>query len=108
MIILPLLVGPIFALAGLALWLKPPKKINPIYGYRTKRSMSSQLKWDFAQVYSGKLLLRFGLAYTATAILSLTKLDIPEIAGVGLYLGLMILGIVLVIRRVELELKKLD
>lgn len=108
MIILPLLVGPIFTLAGLALWLKPPKKVNPIYGYRTKRSMSSQSRWDFAQVYSGKLLLRFGLAYTSTVILSLTKLGIPEIAGVALYLGLMSLGVVLVIRRVELELKKLN
>jgi len=30
----------------------PPKKINKIYGYRTKRSMKSQAHWDFAQEFS--------------------------------------------------------
>ncbi len=30
----------------------PPKKINNIYGYRTKQSRSSQAKWDAAQKYS--------------------------------------------------------
>ena len=30
---------------------KPPKKINGFYGYRTRRSMASQLTWDYAQAY---------------------------------------------------------
>lgn len=28
-----------------------PKTINPIIGYRTKRSMKSQSNWSFAQIY---------------------------------------------------------
>ena len=45
-----------------ALWMdkKPPKKINNLYGYRTKRSMSSQEGWDFAQVYSANLMRKMG------------------------------------------------
>ena len=108
MIVLPLLVGPIFVLSGIILWLKPPKKINSIYGYRTRRSMSSQSKWDIAQIYSGKLLVRFGLAFTATSVFGLVNSDIPEMIGVIFYLSLMIVGVLLVIRRVELKLKKLD
>ena len=30
---------------------KPPKKRNAFCGYRTKRSMESQLAWDYAQAY---------------------------------------------------------
>ena len=31
---------------------RPPKKINHIYGYRTRRSRKSQEAWDFAQEHS--------------------------------------------------------
>ena len=30
----------------------PPKKINHLYGYRTNRSMKSQLAWESANKYS--------------------------------------------------------
>ncbi len=30
----------------------PPKKINSVYGYRTRRSKKSQTHWDYAQKYS--------------------------------------------------------
>lgn len=36
----------------------PPKKINPYYGYRTKRSMSSDKNWKIANnVYSNYFLV---------------------------------------------------
>lgn len=35
--------------------------INNLYGYRTKRSMSNQELWDFAQKYSAKVFLRIGV-----------------------------------------------
>ena len=34
-----------------------PKKINSIYGYRTKDSMRNQKSWDFAQKQSSKLMI---------------------------------------------------
>lgn len=35
--------------------------INNLYGYRTKRSMSNQKMWDFAQKYSAKVFLRIAI-----------------------------------------------
>lgn len=36
---------------------KPPKRINSLVGYRTKRSMYNQATWDFANKYCGRLFL---------------------------------------------------
>jgi len=55
----PLLV---IAITGLYVKNNPPKKINSLYGYRTKRSMKSKEAWDFAQVYSSDLLFSWSLA----------------------------------------------
>ena len=49
-------VGLIYLVSGFILNKYPPKKINQTYGYRTKESMKSQAKWNFAQTYSSKLL----------------------------------------------------
>lgn len=49
---LPLLCGGIFLLAGMIMYLFPPKKINSLYGYRTSSSMASDERWQFAQKFS--------------------------------------------------------
>ncbi len=38
-----------------------PKDINPIYGYRTTRSMKNRDTWEFAHHYCGRLWFRMGL-----------------------------------------------
>lgn len=43
------------ALAGLIIFLRPPKRINPIYGYRTPRSSSSPQAWRFANRLFGEV-----------------------------------------------------
>ena len=37
-------------------FLYPPKKINYLYGYRTKQSMLNNETWTFANKYAAKLL----------------------------------------------------
>ena len=37
----------------------PPKKINWVYGYRTKRSMKNETIWKAANTYSLNLMLKF-------------------------------------------------
>jgi uncharacterized membrane protein len=54
------LAGFVFIIAGWILYKFPPTKINSFYGYRTWSSQKSQAHWDFAQVYSGKLMLKLG------------------------------------------------
>jgi len=34
----------------------PPKGINGVYGYRTKKSMKDQESWDFAQAHSNRMM----------------------------------------------------
>ena len=43
----------------------PPKKINGTYGYRTAKSMANDDAWHFAQGYSSRQMLRYGLVMCA-------------------------------------------
>ena len=50
---------------------RPPKTINPVFGYRTRRSMQNQDTWGVAHRYCGKLWVRWGgitLAVTGVAM----------------------------------------
>jgi uncharacterized membrane protein len=63
--------GLTFLLLGLLMYKNPPKEINHLYGYRTRQSMSSQEKWDFAQVFAGKLMYKGGIFLLHLALLAL-------------------------------------
>lgn len=58
--LLPFLVGLVFVIMSMVARRFPPKGINAVYGYRTKRSMSSKKSWIFAQEYSNTLMNRYG------------------------------------------------
>ena len=49
-------------IAGLVLKIFPPKKINAVYGYRTRRAATSQAAWDYAQRLCAAVLLWYSLA----------------------------------------------
>ncbi|MEM9547245.1 MAG: SdpI family protein [Bacteroidota bacterium] len=53
--------GLIFIVVAIITAKYPPKKINHIYGYRTKNSMKSKDRWDFAQEYSTDLMQKYGI-----------------------------------------------
>lgn len=98
-------VGLISILAGWILMKYPPKEINSLYGYRTKSSMKNQERWNFAQQYSGKEMMRCG------GILSLFGgigffYDPGEYISMAIGLGAMILSFVILIFRVENALKR--
>jgi uncharacterized membrane protein len=63
-----LLLGPLMILVSYVFMRFPPKKINPVYGYRTQRSMRSQQAWDCANQYSAKPML---LVACATCLVQL-------------------------------------
>ena len=100
--LLPLEVVALFLLSwGLFMSKKPPKEINGLYGYRTPRSMKNQKIWDYAQVYSAKVMMKYG-GYFLLLCLPGYFMDIaPEIAtGLGLIVILLI-GVALMIFQVE-------
>ena len=55
-------------LFGAALRKCPPKEINPVLGYRTRRSMASEDAWRFANTYAGKYWFICGLINLPLAI----------------------------------------
>lgn len=64
-----LMMGPLILLAGLIFKFFPPKKINVLYGYRTKRSMLNDDTWQFANVFSSNLMIAAGLFTTLIQII---------------------------------------
>lgn len=101
-----LLCGVIFLIAAGFMYAFPPKKINPLYGYRTTRSMKSQGSWDFAQQYST---VQMAKAAIFMIVISFAGYLFPEgqvafnlIAG----MVILILGVAYMFVTTERELKK--
>ncbi len=67
----------------------PPKEINNLYGYRTKKSMQSQECWAFAQVYSAKQMITIGIVITLVAFAG-AFLPISNELGVAISLILLL------------------
>jgi uncharacterized membrane protein len=73
---MPLLCGIIFMIAGMALYLFPPKKINALYGYRTSSSMKSTERWHFAQRFSALKMMQGSVFLLLSSFLGLLiKID---------------------------------
>ena len=86
MLFMDLLIPLLMVGLGKLLAKHPPKRINGIYGYRTKRSMKTQETWDFAHRYLGNLWFRLGLVLIPLSALPLIFVygkDIEQIGIVG-------------------------
>jgi uncharacterized membrane protein len=63
--------GLIFIVMGGILYLRPAKKINSLYGYRTASSTESQERWDFAQKRGGREMMLAGILLILIGIVQL-------------------------------------
>jgi len=97
--------GLIFCIVGCFMYKFPPKKINSIYGYRTASSMKNQLRWDFAQLYASKQMIKYGLLLSMVGLIGLVYQPTEGISTI-LGLGLMIVMVILLIFRVENKIKE--
>jgi uncharacterized membrane protein len=102
---MPLLVGGIFAIIGRLMYNFPPSDINPLYGYRTKSSMKSQERWDFAQKYSSKLMSWCGLGLMLCSVFGLF-LNLSEGKGVLIASTEIFIAIGILIYKTEKAIKK--
>lgn len=82
----------------------PPKKINGFYGYRTFGSMKNQERWDFAQIYSSKEMIKVGLLLTLVCLIGLIYHP-NEKTGVIIGLGFLFVMIIALLIRVESAIK---
>jgi uncharacterized membrane protein len=101
----PLLIGGILLITGSIQHFFPPKKINALYGYRSKRSMKNNENWNIAQSFSAKQLLRIGLVQILLSPVGYL-IGIQEDQQVWMYMVTMILGFIILIIRTERLLKK--
>ena len=84
----------------------PPRTINHLYGYRTRASMASQERWDFAQRASAVRSRFWGWVMVALGLVGAGLKGMPELLGVSLSLGVLILCCVLLLRGTEDDIKK--
>ena len=86
-----LLIPVIMVCAGAALRRGKFSTINPVSGYRTRRSMQNQQTWDYAQRECGRLWQRWGWGeLIATVVLMLLFLG-EKTESVGIFDGVLCL-----------------
>ena len=71
MLIMVLLITFTMIFFGWLLFKKTPKKINYVYGYRTKRSMMNEETWRFANQYCGKACYLCGLISAPLSVIAI-------------------------------------
>ena len=84
-----LLVPAAMVILGLIFLVRPPKKINDWFGYRTRRAMASQAAWDFAHRVCGRTWLCWGgilAALTLLAALVMGWETLPDWSGTAVLL----------------------
>lgn len=69
--LLPILIMIIF---GIVFLKRPPKKINRIYGFRSKMSMKNMDTWNYSNKLLGKLWLVLGVFFTPVIIIPMLLL----------------------------------
>lgn len=97
--------GGIFYVASWIQQKYPPKKINHFYGYRTSSSMKSQERWEFAQMYSARVMQRWGIFLLLCSPLGLW-VTIDEILLIGVLMVITIIPAVSIIVKVEKAIKE--
>ena len=79
MLAMELLIPGVMILFGLLFRRWAPKRINPIFGYRTARSMKNRQTWEFAHHHCGKVWLIAGSALVpVSAAVMLLLIGQPE------------------------------
>jgi uncharacterized membrane protein len=95
----------VFFLGGVIMAKYPPKKINPVYGYRSMASMRHKDAWDYAQRLASR---KFVLVSIVMFVIAFAEwlLDVQPPVYVLIMLGTMILSVVYVFQTVEKQLAK--
>lgn len=105
MLLIPILAGAIFMFIGLLMLKFPPKKINWYYGYRTSNSMKDQKRWDFAQIYSAKEIIKLGGLLMLSSLIGIFY-KFNEHVAIIIGVGLMLTMVVILLYRVERAINK--
>lgn len=105
--LVPATTAPFLILVGFIMLKWPPKEINSLYGYRTKRSMKNQMNWDFSQPFSAKKLILWGFIYLLSAGLGFFS-DLSSGWSIAVSLGILIVIIIIMFYQVESAIKRFE
>lgn len=88
MLICTLLIPAVMLFFGYRWQKQAPVKVNRLYGYRSKRSMSNEKAWFFAHAYFAKLWVKCGwgtgvITFALMITLAFVTLDIAVVGSVG-------------------------
>ncbi|QAR29866.1 SdpI family protein [Ornithobacterium rhinotracheale] len=87
----------------------PPKELNSIYGYRTKRSTKDQKSWNFAQKHSSQIMIYIPFFVIFSQILMiLSGADVQEDFSfiINISISIYIIGFIACFISTESALKK--
>ena len=89
--------GLLLVILGVIYATYPPKKINYIYGYRTKRTMANQKVWDYANKIGARMITQVGFLTTAIGLIVywLYPGETAILVQAGVMVGGLIFGMVL-------------
>jgi len=101
-----LIIGPLFLALAIVLKIFTPKKINPLYGFRTPRSMKNQEAWDFANKFSATWMLYLTISLIPIQVIS--YLSIGGKSAIQISAGYFVFGLIVLIVITEIKLKQKD
>ncbi|MDJ1632066.1 SdpI family protein [Bacillus velezensis] len=103
--------GLLMVAAGISVTFFPPKSINSLYGYRTKRSMADESQWKEGNRFSALLMILFGLisaaGFAGDLLIRLTQ-PFALIVQAVLLIAISVLIIVLTERRLKQTGRRID
>ena len=96
-------------LIGYLMFKYPPKKINPIIGYRTFKSMKNEKTWKKANQYCGRLWIKLGtimltITFLLFILMYLRNITLTEnilLVFIFSQLGIMLLSIFIVENKIK-------
>ncbi len=98
-------VGMTLIIIGFFLWKYPPKKVNHLYGYRTRSSMKSQESWDHAQAFSAREMIKQGVLLVFLGGVLMLFRDLTLLVSITIFMILLLGSFLVVIARTERSLK---
>ena len=101
-LVMSMLIPLVMIIGGRLFVVRPPKRINPVYGYRTAISMKNQDTWNFAHRHCGRIWCRVGGAMLP---LSVAAMFVFREAGIAVIV-IQTLVLILSIFPTEAALKK--
>ncbi|HMG16006.1 MAG TPA: SdpI family protein, partial [Saprospiraceae bacterium] len=93
---------PLILLIGIVTRYFSPKKINNLYGYRTKRSMKNMDTWQFANNYTTNIIIVSGL-FTTLIQLIFWRFEVEDFLLISLTAFVMGLGLSILLTERKLK-----